>query len=145
MPSIKMKKLAANAVIPKLQATRGAAGYDLTATSISEEMWGCRPIYRYHTGIAVELPPKHMGLLFPRSSIYKTSLTLANCVGVIDSDYRGEIIFVFERKDTERPVYKVGDRVGQLVILPFPSYTIEEVDELSDTARGAGGFGSTGN
>ena len=88
------------------------------------------------------IPTGYVGLLFPRSSVTKTDLRLANCVGVIDSDYRGPIKVVFDRKGKRS--YNVGDRVAQLVIVPAPHLDIIEVDELDDTDRGINGFGSTG-
>jgi dUTP pyrophosphatase len=102
----------------------------------------------------VEIPEGHVGFLYPRSSIFKTSMRLTNAVGVIDSDYRGEIRFNFDNthewfgnfyKWAPRHIaYYEGDRIGQLVIMPIPKVEFEEVDELSSTDRGEGGFGSTG-
>lgn len=103
---------------------------------------GCKFIYG--TGLAFEIPLGHVGLIFPRSSIYKTGMTLSNCVGVIDSDYRGEVKFVFTARNSNEPIYDIGDRVGQLVIMELPNITIIEETELNDTERGTGGFGSTG-
>ena len=136
---IKFKKLTPNAVMPR-RGTPGSAGFDLTATSREGIDWH---LTRYGTGIAVEIPPGHVGLVFPRSSCYKHDVLLSNCVGVIDSDYRGEITFVFLPR-AEQKIYDIGDRIGQLVIVPIPEVEYEEVDELSVTERGAGGYGSTG-
>jgi len=137
---VKIKKLVSNAVVPKY-AKEGDAALDLTATSIEPSM----DQIVYGTGLAVEIPKGHVGLLFPRSSVVKTELSLANSVGVIDSGYRGEIKFVFNLKRPHgTPVYSVGERIGQLIILPYPNIEFEEVKELSDTERGFGGFGSTG-
>lgn len=138
--NVKIKKLHPDAVIPKYSKV-GDAGLDLTA--ISEEWNEDNSIVTYDTGLAIEIPKGHVGLLFPRSSIYKTSLDLTNAVGVIDSSFRGSIMFKF-RYVEEGMVYDVGDRVGQLIILPYPEIEFEEVDELSETDRGEGGFGSTG-
>ena len=97
------------------------------------------------TGIAVEIPPGYFGAIFPRSSIRNTPLILSNCVGVIDSGYRGEIVFSFRWVNTaDGAQYKPGDRIGQLVILPLPEVEFEEVLVLSNSQRGTGGFGSTG-
>jgi len=85
-----------------------------------------------------------VGLLFPRSSSYKTGLLLSNCVGVLDSDYRGSILFVFWDIHYASPPYEVGDRIGQLIIMKIPDIEFVEADELTDTDRGAGGYGSTG-
>ena len=91
----------------------------------------------------MEIPEGHVGLLYPRSSISKTSCSLRNAVGVIDSGYRGEIMLKFSCS-TNLNIYNVGDRVAQLIIMPYPQVQFEEVEELSDTDRGEGGFGSTG-
>jgi dUTP pyrophosphatase len=92
----------------------------------------------------MEIPEGYVGLIFPRSSIVKTPLMLKNCVGVIDSGYRGEVKFFFEPGNRPSKNYEVGDRVGQLIIVPFPTIEPEEAEELSSTERGAGGFGSSG-
>ena len=135
---IRFKKLDPEAKAP-YQATPGSAGFDLTAVTktIDEKM-----LFHYGTGIAVEIPAGHVGLVFPRSSIYKERMTLTNCVGVIDSDYRGEIKAVFSGNGAGG--YKTGDRIAQLVIVPIPAVTFVEAEELTETERGAGGYGSTG-
>lgn len=136
---IKFKKLNPNAVIPK-RGTIGAAGFDLTAVRLEFT----ETTLKYDTGIAVEIPPGYVGLLFPRSSVCKTGLSLANSVGVIDQDFRGSISFVFYKGPTWIEPYSYGDRIGQLVIVPIPEVEFMEVEELSETERGAGGYGSTG-
>ena len=136
---VKIKKLHPDAFIPKY-AKAGDAGMDLTAVEMERE-WN---IVTYKTGLAVEIPEGHVGLLFPRSSVYKTSMVLSNCVGVIDSGYRGEIMMKFRSTESNK-AYEVGDRVGQLIILPYPQVEFEEVDNLSSTERGEGGYGSTGS
>ena len=136
---IKFKKLNPNAVIPK-RGTTGAAGFDLTAVSLETT----ETTLKYDTGIAVEIPPGYVGLVFPRSSVCKTGLSLANSVGVIDSDYRGSISFVFYKGADLIEAYSYGDRIGQLLIVPTPSVEFVEAEELSETERGAGGYGSTG-
>ena len=107
----------------------------------------------YHTGLAIEIPQGYVGLIYPRSSISKTTHMLRNHVGVVDSGYRGEIILKFGRLKDRQPVwwrkeksnvYKAGDRIGQLMIIPYPKVEFIEVDTLSTTDRGIGGFGSTG-
>lgn len=138
--NVKIKKLSPNAVIP-VYAKAGDAGLDLVA--IREEWNDENTMVTYDTGLAIEIPEGHVGLLFPRSSVSKTELTLANSVGVIDSGYRGPIMFKFRYLD-EGMVYDVGDKIGQILIVPYPQITFEEVDELSSTDRGEGGFGSTG-
>ena len=137
---IKIKKLNDDAVIPKYSKP-GDAGLDLTA--ISEKWNDDNTMVTYDTGLAIEIPEGYVGLLFPRSSISKTSLVLSNSVGVIDSGYRGPIMMRY-RYPEEGMVYGVKDRVGQLLILPYPQIEFEEVKELSNTSRGIGGFGSTG-
>jgi len=95
--------------------------------------------------LAMEMPEGYVGLIFPRSSISKTDHYLRNSVGVIDSGYRGEIKVRMSTPLLGGVEYKVGDRVAQLVIMKLPWVNLQEVDELSDTDRGEGGFGSTGN
>ena len=137
---VRIKKLHREAVIPRY-AKPGDAGLDLTAVDVSNDQYGC---LTYHTGLAVEIPSGHVGLLFPRSSVYKTGQTLTNCVGVIDSGYRGEIMMKFTLSGN-RSEYEIGDRIGQLIIMPFPSIDFVEVADLSSTDRGDGGYGSTGS
>ena len=175
---VKIKKLSEDAVIPAY-AKAGDAGLDFTATKVEYDTdIDC---IVYGTGLAVEIPEGHVGLLFPRSSISKYDLSLTNCVGVIDSGYRGEIMFKFktcsdyiitslehfgEQKEEnklsegkleafpsfrdivlEKPdikeVYKIGDRVGQMIIMPYPKVQFIEAEELSDSERGTGGYGSS--
>ena len=141
---VKIKKLVENAVIPAY-SKKGDAGLDLTA--VSREFDNNGNIV-YGTGLAVEIPEGFVGLLFPRSSNSKTDLYLTNHVGVVDSGYRGEIMFKFRPVNGAilgATVYQVMDRVGQLVIIPYPSIEFEEVTELSTTERNTGGYGSTGN
>lgn len=135
---VKIKKLHPDAVVPKY-AKSGDAGLDLTATDIEADSANLT----YKTGLAVEIPRGHVGLLFPRSSVYKTGQTLTNCVGVIDSGYRGEIMMKFSLSPYGRE-YNIGDRIGQLIIMPYPEVQFEEVEDLSSTDRGEGGYGSTG-
>jgi dUTP pyrophosphatase len=138
---LKIKKLHQDAVIPSY-AKAGDAGLDITAIS---ETWNKEEtLVTYGTGLSIEIPEGHVGLLFPRSSVSKTTLNLANSVGVIDSGYRGEVMLKFRYLE-QGDIYDVNDRVAQLIVLPYPSIEIEEVSELSDTERGTGGFGSTGN
>jgi dUTP pyrophosphatase len=135
---IKIKKLNQNAVIPKY-ATNGSAGMDLTA--ISKEYIDSEHT-KYNFGLALEIPIGKVGLIFPRSSCYKQRQILSNCVGVIDSDYRGEISVVMI--GTSEFSYNIGERVAQIVLLDLPFIEFEEAQELSDTERGVGGYGSTG-
>tara|TARA_A100001515_G_scaffold7053_1_gene5965 strand:- start:770 stop:1186 length:417 start_codon:yes stop_codon:yes gene_type:complete len=135
---VKIKKLHPGAVIPRY-AKPGDAGMDLTAVWQKQEF----DLITYGTGLSVEIPKGYVGLLFPRSSVYKAKMFLTNCVGVIDSGYRGEIMMKFEMMDSN-VMYKTGDRVGQLIIMPYPQVEFEEVEDLTETNRGEGGFGSTG-
>jgi len=138
---IKFKKLAENAIIPSY-AKLGDAGLDLTATSKTWDEERQKVVFG--TSLAVEIPEGYVGLIFPRSSIIKTDLSLSNSVGVIDSGYRGEIKFFFNPGNRPRYNYEVGERIGQLVIMPYPKIEPEEVTELSSSERGTGAFGSTG-
>lgn len=136
---IKIKKLHENAILPKY-AKPGDAGLDLTAV---EAVNDDGLFVTYKTGLAMEIPKGYVGLLFPRSSVYKTNMTLSNSVGVIDSGYRGEIMLKYSFNDSSK-VYSVGDRVGQILILPYPEVQFEQSDTLSSTERNVGGYGSTG-
>lgn len=142
---VRFKKLHPNAVLPGYSKP-GDAGLDLTALTYQTEPK--HHVISYHTGIAAEIPEGHVGLIFPRSSVYKTDLILSNCVGVIDSGYRGEIVFKYRMPRNEYFAglarFQEGDRVGQMIIVPYPTIEVEEAEELSDSERGEGGFGSTG-
>ena len=151
MLEVKIKKLHKDAVIPKYE-TFGSVGMDLTAVSKEYDEHGN---VVFGTGISIQIPEGYYADLRPRSSISKYDLVLANSVGTIDADYRGELILKFKptlRKSTlcggvyevdTVCEYDIGDRVAQIVILPYPKVYFVEVDELSETERGTGGFGST--
>lgn len=179
--NVKIKKLSDKAVIPAYAHVTDA-GMDIVATRKWTDKYGniC-----YGTDLAFELPEGYVMLIFPRSSVSKYDLTLANSVGVLDCGYHGELIFKFKpalavseignpesdpEDETwdlddeeigisipgitpyinpnayyiENKVYEVGDRIGQIIILPYPSIEFEEVEEFSESERGTGGFGSTG-
>ena len=141
--TVKFRKLVSEAVTPQYAQDRDA-GMDLTATSFRVT----DTFMEFGTGIAVEIPHGHVGLLFPRSSITKLApgVSLKNSVGVIDSNYRGEILVRFElpySAEMGGTIPVVGDKVAQLLIIPYPTVHMEEVGELSDSNRGQGGFGST--
>jgi len=153
---LKFKKVHEDAVLPSY-AKPGDAGMDITAVSDgtvvnsgdSKNQWY---YIEYKSGLAVEIPEGFVGLIFPRSSISKSALIMSNSVGVIDSGYRGEMSFRFKIDagvagqaiaDWTPHVYKKGDRIGQLVIIPYPTIEPEFVDSLSETERGEGGYGST--
>lgn len=143
---VKINKLHPDAVIPKY-ATPGAACFDLHASLT----WGTCVVSLdepevIDTGLAFEIPQDHVMLIFSRSGHgFKNDVRLANCVGVIDSDYRGEVK-VKLTCDSQDNILRVnhGDRIAQAMILPAQQVSFLEVDELSDTERGADGFGSTG-
>lgn len=137
---VKIKKLSENAVVPRY-AHDTDAGLDLVATSCHYDK---DYNFVYGTGLAFEIPEGYLGLIFPRSSNAKKDVILSNCVGVIDSGYRGEVTFKFKSFLPMARTYEVGDRIGQLIILPYPKIEFEEVEELSESERGEGGYGSTG-
>lgn len=142
MVNVKIKRLVAHAEIPEY-SREGDAGLDLVATDVYHD--GDYDFIEFGTGLAVEIPKGYVGLLFPRSSISKTPHQLANAVGVVDSNYRGEIKLRFKTKQgREHQEYSVGDKVGQLIVLPYPTVVLQEVEQLSDTNRGSAGFGSSG-
>ena len=140
---VSIKKLSPDAVIPTY-SKEGDAGMDLTA--VSKEITD--DYISYKTGLSFEIPKGYVGLLFPRSSNSKKDLLLTNSVGVIDSGYRGEVELRFKTipngKLENISTYNVGDRVGQIMILPYPKIQFVETDKLSESERGDGGFGSTG-
>lgn len=148
--NVKIKKLNKDAVIPSY-ANATDAGADLTAISKDYDNNGN---VVYGTGLAFEIPFGFVGYIFPRSSNSKKDLILSNSVGVIDSGYRGEVMFKFKPSDyfainrdnvyEDGSIYSIGDRIGQLIIMPIPKIEFIEVDEISQTDRGDGGFGSSG-
>ena len=139
MTLVKFKKLDSNAKDP-FRANVTDAGWDLTA--IDMDIDAQKGLVTYKTGIAVAIPTGNVGLLFPRSSVYKQQLFLANSVGVIDAGYRGEIMFKYRMLSLD-PLYKVGDRIGQLVIMPILDVFWDETQELPESERGVGGFGAS--
>lgn len=136
---VKFKKLHPYAIIPSY-AKDGDGAMDLTCIEKCYENGN----FVYKTGLAFEIPKGYVGLIFPRSSISNKTLSLTNSVGVIDSGYRGEITFKFKETSTPLEIYWPGDRIGQLLIIPYPTIELEEVNELSETERGSGGYGSSG-
>ena len=141
---VRIKKLNENAVIP----TRGseqAAGYDLYAATTEPVTILPHETVKVGTGLAIAVPDGYFGAIFARSGLAaKQGLRPANCVGVADSDYRGEyIVALHNDTDFERTI-SPKERIAQLVVMPYLAVEFEEKDELSETARGEGGFGSTG-
>lgn len=144
---VKIKKLTPDAVIPH-KAHKTDAGFDLHCTSTLVD-WGRQELI-CHTGLAFEIPEGYAGLIFPRSSIANKPLLLSNSVGVLDACYRGEVTAKFVITDARAYLqdkdnqYHAGDRIAQMIIMPYPEIEFEETDTLSETERGTGGYGSTG-
>lgn len=143
---INVKRLKEGAKLP-FRATEGSAGADLYACLEEDAVIAPNERKMIPTGIAIELPDSGAGaFVFPRSSVSsKFGVSLANCVGVIDSDYRGEVIVPLINHSDEPYTVHNGDRIAQMVIMPVVPADYTETDELGDTLRGAGGFGSTGS
>lgn len=144
MNTIKVKKLHPNAILPTY-GTEFSAGADLYACLETDLAIAPGTSAKLPTGIALEVPTGCAGLVYARSGMAcKRGLAPANKVGVVDSDYRGEIIVFLHNHGSETQVIHPGDRVAQFIITPVVTPKYEEVDELSETVRGVGGFGSTG-
>lgn len=146
---IKFKRLTETAKMPT-KAHHSDAGFDLYADSIRLEEDGVRSRYVYHTGIAMEIPSGHVGLIYARSSICKINAIMTNFVGVVDSGYRGDILLTFKHYGgtyvpfrSEAP-YEIGERIGQIIIVPYPMISFVETKELSKSDRGDNGHGSSG-
>ena len=141
---LKFKKLNEKAVLPTRSHSTDA-GLDLTTYGFTQEVDASgKLVLVYHTGLAVEIPEGYMGLLFMRSSVANKSLMMTNCVGVVDSGYRGELMGKFKvTTDSIPTVYQEGERVMQLIVLPYPKMEPVFADELSDGDRGEKGYGSS--
>lgn len=139
---VKTKMLDPKAVLPR-KAHPTDAGFDLTAIDhfVPRENPNC---IIYRTGLSFEVPPGHVMLIFPRSSIYKTGAMQANSVGVIDSGYRGEVHVVFQASPLGGAPYRDGERIAQAIIIPYPEVEFIKAETLAESDRGEGGFGSTG-
>lgn len=141
---IQIKKLNENAVIPT-RGSSSAAGYDLYACTENSIVIKPHTTQKIGTGIAVAVPDGYFGAIFARSGLAaKQGLRPANCVGVADSDYRGEYIVAVHNDTDEEQIINPGERIAQMVVMPYLAVEFEEVSQLDETARGAGGFGSTG-
>lgn len=139
---MKIKRLDERAVIPK-RGSASAAGYDIY--SIEDVLLPAGGTKLIKTGLSMEIPENFFGGVFARSGLaVKEGIRPANCVAVIDADYRGELMVPLHNDSKEERRITAGERIAQLVILPFLPVEFEEVDELSETDRGEGGFGSTG-
>lgn len=134
---IKIKKLHPDAVIPKY-ARPGDAGMDIFAISKKET----EKYIEYGTGLSFEVPLGYVMLVFPRSSITDRDLIMKNCVGVIDSGFRGELKLRFKKEGEN--ICEIGEKIGQLIVFPYPNVEFDDVLELSESPRGDGSFGSTG-
>lgn len=163
---VNVKKVSESAILPT-KAHSTDAGYDLYADSITYDEFGN---VVYGTGVAMEIPEGYVGLIFPRSSLSEKDLVLSNAVGVVDSGYRGEVkakfkpthiaanplktwwqVFIRRMNSVNLPVYSIhrneyllGERIAQMIIIPYPEVELELVDSLSVGERGDNGFGSTG-
>ena len=143
-PVVRVKKLDARAELPVF-GSEFAAGADLRACLDGDLTIAPGQTALIHTGLALEIPAGYAGLVYARSGLAsKRGLAPANKVGVIDADYRGEVMVALHNHAAESQTVGHGERIAQLVVAPFLAVDYEEADELTDTARGAGGFGSTG-
>lgn len=141
---INIKKLNKNAIIPS-RGSEFSAGYDLYACLEEPINIKANQTVKIPTGLAMEIPVGYAGMIFARSGLStKKGLAPANKVGVCDSDYRGEYIVALHNHSNNDAVVNPGERIAQLVIIPFLSVDFVETDKLNDTVRGSGGFGSTG-
>ena len=145
MIEIKIKRLSDTAKIPTRESSC-AAGYDLYADIPEDITINPHETMKINTGVAMEIPEGYFGGIAARSGLAtKEGLRPANCYGIVDSDYRGQIIVALHNDSDEVMTVEPGERVAQAIVLPFYQIGLEEVDELSETDRGEGGFGSTGN
>ena len=143
-PTIKVKKLDEKAVLPTY-GSEYAAGADLYALSDGDITIEPGQTVLVHTGLSMEIPEGYAGLIYARSGLAsKKGLAPANKVGVVDADYRGELMVALHNHSTVPQTVSGGERIAQLVIAPFLAVNFTEADELTDTERGEGGFGSTG-
>ncbi|MCR5669318.1 MAG: dUTP diphosphatase [Lachnospiraceae bacterium] len=141
---IEIKKLQESAVLPE-RGSASAAGYDLFACMEEDVVIKPHETKMIGTGLAAAIPEGYFGGIFARSGLSsKEGLRPANCTGVVDADYRGEIKVALHNDSEVERVVTVGEKIAQLVVLPFLSVEFDEVETLSETQRGAGGFGSTG-
>lgn len=141
---LKIKKLHPDAVVPQYQ-TAGAACFDLHAVHDGDLHFAGEESHAFSTGLAFEVPPDHVMLVFSRSGHgFKHAVRLSNCVGVVDSDYRSDVMVKLIADDGGWLSVRKGDRIAQAMIVPIPRVEFEVVEELTTTERGTGGFGSTG-
>lgn len=144
MNTVKIKRLNKLAKIPT-RGTAESAGYDLYAATDKDIQISPHSNVKIGTGIAMSIPNGFFGGIFARSGVAtERNMRPSNCVGIIDSDYTGEVIVSIHNDSTETKTIQSGERIAQLVIVPYLSVIFDEVDELDETERGTGGFGSTG-
>lgn len=144
MKKLKVKRLTDTAVIPT-RGSKYAAGLDLYADIKADINIPGHSTVLVGTGIAIELPICTFGAIYPRSGLAtKANLSLANGVGVLDEDYKGEVKVALHNHGNTTATINPGQRIAQLVVQPYTQVSIKEVNELSETLRGSGGFGSTG-
>ncbi len=144
MVKVNLKKLNKNAIIPT-KGSVSSAGYDLYACLENSVEIKPGETVKIPTGLAIEVPEGYVGLIFARSGLsIKKNIAPANKVGVCDSDYRGEYIVALKNDGDTQYVVRNGDRVAQLVVVPFLDVEFKEVENLTETKRGENGFGSTG-
>jgi dUTP pyrophosphatase len=143
--TLKVKRLPHCHSVPKY-ASSGAAGLDLAAAIEDDLTLAPGHRTRIPTGVEIEIPAGYQGQVVPRSGLAdRAGISLTNCVGTIDSDYRGEVQVLIINHGQEPYTFRRGDRIAQLVLVAIPTVDVIEVDDLSQSARGAGGFGSTGS
>lgn len=141
---IEIKKLKDKAIIPTKGSQR-AAGYDLYACADKDVVIAPHSTIKVGTGVSMAIPDGYFGAIYARSGLSaKQGLRPANCVGVIDSDYRGELIIALHNDTEDEKTINKNERIAQLIVMPYLSFEFQETDELDDTERGSGGFGSTG-
>ena len=141
---LKIKRLDKNAIIPKY-GSEYAAGFDLYSCNLEEIEIEPQETILIKTGIAMEIPSGYAGFIYARSGLAsKKGLAPANKVGVVDSDYRGEVMVALHNHSKEKQIINPQERIAQMVIAPYVKVDFNEVDSLNDTIRGEGGFGSTG-
>lgn len=139
--NLKIKKIHPKAIIPTY-ATEGSAAFDLHSTE--DICLYPNAVTKVPTGVAIELPKNTYGAVAPRSGLASKGITVMNAPGIVDMDYRGEVCVLLYNTTEERVKVKVGDRVAQMLVLPYFKVEFEEVEELSETVRGEGGFGHSG-
>lgn len=144
-PSLKVKRLNPDVKFPTF-ATDDAACFDIYNDEKEVNVIQSKKSVKFKTGLAMEIPKGYFVLIYSRSGHgFKNGVRLSNCVGVIDADYRGELMVSLINDSFESFTVQPGDRIAQGMLMEIPTHTLDEVDSISETARGTGGLGSTGN